>query len=82
MQRILILGAVFTRVIELEGSIESVAEIGFPVAVYGSWVGSWLGEVGPGFTAVVGVGDCDAEEGVGARSGVFAVVSEGAEDAG
>ena len=68
--------------VELEGSIESVAEIWFPVAVDGSWVGSWLGEVGPGFAAVVRVGDCDAEEGVGARGGVFAVVSEGAEDAG
>lgn len=83
LERVLVLGVVFARVVELEGVVEGGgAEVGFPVSGYGARVAGWLGEVAPGLAAVVRGGDCDAEEGVGACGGVFAVVPEGAEDAG
>lgn len=69
-------------IVELEGAVGGGgAEVGFPIALCGTGVAGRFGQEAPGAAVVVGVGDCDAEKGVGARGGVFAVVAEGAEDA-
>lgn len=81
LQGVLILGAVLVGVVDLQGAVDSVAEVGFPVAGHGTVVSGGLGEVTPSFTAVVRVGNCNAEVGVGSGGGFFAVVAEGAEDA-
>ena len=72
---------VLSRIVNLERAVLSVAQKWLPAAGDGAWVSLRLAQILPGYAVVVGIGDCDAESGVGPVAGVFGVVPECTEDA-